>query len=343
MPTSLTGSVTMRSIAALFLGLGVVALAQGQPTADATWKTGTPPQPTNFSYNKNWSTNITPGTGETAGFAAAGSATVNLNGVTNTLGALRFESNAKAFTFSTGTFSLDADSGFGMVLINGSANQTLNVDVATAANQEWQINGATSTVTIGGALSGSNTVTKTGAGTVVFSGTNTNTGTVTVDAGTVRLGANDVLSGGGTVNLSGGTLSVNGNSDSTAGQLTWDSASTLSFVGGDTSQTITFDQTSLTELQATTGLLTITGWTGTGGETGAGNAGRVFINYSGPAAFVSNIFFDGAASVGAYVTSAGEIVAAPEPATTLAVAGLGLFGVRVVRRRLGRSAEPAVA
>lgn len=62
--------------------------------------------------------------------------------------------------------------------------------------------------TFSGAIGGSGSVTKAGAGTFTLSGVNTYGGTTRVEAGTLALGANDVLSGSTTVQVAGGTFDL---------------------------------------------------------------------------------------------------------------------------------------
>jgi outer membrane autotransporter protein len=79
----------------------------------------------------------------------------------------------------------------------------------------------TDTIILAADISGTGSLTKAGAGTLVLGGTNTYTGATTVNGGILSL--NGSLSGGATVN-SGGTLSVNG---SLAGVATVNSGGTL--------------------------------------------------------------------------------------------------------------------
>ncbi len=96
-------------------------------------------------------------------------------------------------------------------MTDASADLTLNCGLTLGAANVWEV-AATRTLTVGGAVSGSFTVTKNGAGGVVLTGNNTYTGTTAVSAGKFNaLHANalgDVV--GDTTVASGATLALQG-------------------------------------------------------------------------------------------------------------------------------------
>lgn len=196
-----------------------------------------------------------------------------------------------------------------------------------------------------------NSLLKTGVGTVTLSGNNTYTGATTISAGTLEVsGASGALSATSAVNINGGTLLLSGsagNRISNAATISLGAAtgSTLQLSGavtetlgaltladgagirvidfGTTSGVLTFDS-----LSAASSLpVQIWNWSGTIGI--GGGTDRLFItngNFGGSLAASDISFFSGAGT-GLYsgataFTSTGELVPVPEASTLLAVLGL---------------------
>jgi autotransporter-associated beta strand protein len=89
-------------------------------------------------------------------------------------------------------------------IVNNSTNlQTVNVGLAMQQNTNF--NAAAGDLTVGGNISGSFSITKTGAHTLTLTGTNTYTGPTTVSAGTLVVGAAGALPGGAAVSINGGS------------------------------------------------------------------------------------------------------------------------------------------
>jgi autotransporter-associated beta strand protein len=143
-----------------------------------------------------------------------GGTTVNAGGLAiNSANAL----GSGALTLAGGT-TIDNTSGAAIALttnnpVNVNGNLTfggsndLNLGsgaVTLSANPQVTLNG-TSTLTIGGAISGASDLTKAGTGTMVLAGSNNFTGALTVSGGIVSLATNTAVAGTSGVNLSAGT------------------------------------------------------------------------------------------------------------------------------------------
>ena len=139
--------------------------------------------------------------------------TLNLNNA-NALGA----GSGATFTINPGT-TIDNTTAAAITLANNPAvalngdftfTGTKDLNFGTGAgtisnNSTVTTNG--STLTIGGNMSGSATLTKAGTGTLVLSGNNTNTGLITVNAGTLIISGDNSGATGG-LNLTFGTLDL---------------------------------------------------------------------------------------------------------------------------------------
>ncbi len=135
----------------------------------------------------DWSS--APTTSSVGEFGATPTATTLANmtlGGNLTLGGLQFDSAMQGpLTISvTGGYSLTN----GASGINATNNATLNCSLSLGANQTWNVNSG-NTMTVGGVISGANTLTLSGLGTVKLAGANTFTNTTTVTAGTLQLGS----------------------------------------------------------------------------------------------------------------------------------------------------------
>ena len=153
-----------------------------------------------------------------------------------------------ALTLASGT-TIDNTSGAAIALttnnpVNVNGNLTfggsndLNLGsgaVTLSANPQFTLNG-TSTLTIGGAISGASDLTKAGPGTMVLSGSNNFTGALTVSGGIVSLATNTAVAGTSGVNLSAGTgLTYTGGAATIDRNITvTDGTGTLRNTGGET-------------------------------------------------------------------------------------------------------------
>jgi autotransporter-associated beta strand protein len=124
----------------------------------------------------------------------------------------------------------------GNLTFGGSNDLNLGSGAVTlSANPQFTLNG-TSTLTIGGAISGASNLTKAGTGTMVLAGSNNFTGALTVSGGIVSLATNTAVAGTSGVNLSAGTgLTYTGGAATIDRNITvTDGTGTLRNTGGET-------------------------------------------------------------------------------------------------------------
>ncbi|NBT25489.1 MAG: hypothetical protein EBT09_02790, partial [Actinobacteria bacterium] len=178
------------------------------------------------------STTVSAGTlivGSSAALGDTGGATSVTSGATLQLGAY---SIGEPLTINgTGVSSSGA--------LYFSAGGTVTGTVALGSASTIQV-ASTYTGTIQGVISGSTTLSKSGAGILLLSGANTHSGATNVDAGTLKLGAAGVLSDSTAVTVaSGATFDLNSNAE-TIGSIAGAGSITLSAnltSGGDNSST----------------------------------------------------------------------------------------------------------
>ena len=169
----------------------------------------------------------------------AAGATLDLNGVSQTIGAL-------------------ADGAGGGGTVTNSVGNTPAVLAINPSAGDFTFSGAIRD----GGVAGAVTLVKSGAGALTLSGANTYSGSTVIASGALRLGANDVLPDGSLVDLAGGTLELNGVTDAVGAlKVTADSVLALGAGAG----LLTFSGTSTGH--EWTGSLTLTGTLGKEGPT----------------------------------------------------------------------------
>ena len=174
----------MSSPRALSLGRLLVAAATLSAAAASAQQTYLDTSPLNTwnTTDANWGAGTTWVNNGAATFAGTGE-TVSVGTVSVT--GLTFSS--AGYTLTGGTIT--SNGGF---TINESA--TINSGIALGAAQSWSV-ASGKTLTIGGVVSGANTLNYGGAGSYLLNAANTNSGNLTIDTATVTVGASGSLFG----------------------------------------------------------------------------------------------------------------------------------------------------
>ncbi|MBS7788259.1 T9SS sorting signal type C domain-containing protein [Flavobacterium sp. CYK-55] len=241
---------------------------------------------------------------------------------TNTLPATVFTA-FNDLQISSGTTKLGANTTISGVLDLTSGNLDVNSFTASAAELTGSgnlINSSTADIfTVGsgntdnsysGVMSATTAanlaITKTGTGKLTISGNNTYTGTTTLSGGTLEIAAADRIANGSPINFNGGTFSTGATTgfNETLGVASLNANSSIKL--GTGVHTLTFANSSA----ATWGtfILTIDGWSGTGGSTGTASEGKIQVGTGGLiAAQLLKVQFTGF-PLGATITASGELV-----------------------------------
>jgi fibronectin-binding autotransporter adhesin len=254
-------AVNRRSIAC---SLAAVLALTGAAQAQSTW---TVSGGGDWNTADNWSGGVPNAIGATANLTAdlTANATINLD-IPATVGNMTIaDSTSPFFSYIVGgsntlTFN-DSDSLATLIVNQGTAN-AINTNISLGDN--LQITPATGTkLTLGGNISGSRYIQKTGAGTLALQGTNTqvdgSSNSVYADAGTIELLSAGALSSGNfrigsaTVTLqnsTGGTFTMANNITNGGG------SQTLNLTGGnfDLSGTITLNDGNRAAIAAAAGV-----------------------------------------------------------------------------------------
>lgn len=108
-----------------------------------------------------------------------------------TFAGITFNSTASAYNINGNAFTLTSG-----IINNGITAQVINNDIALSGSQTMTAN--TGNITLGGVISGSSAIAKTGSGNLNLSGANTYSGTITIagSSGTVTLQSSNALGTG---------------------------------------------------------------------------------------------------------------------------------------------------
>jgi len=164
--------------------LGLIALAfaglstHSTHSANVIWIGGTG----SWDTTTNWTANALPTSSDTAVFAGT-TGTVTATAAQSVLG-LKFTS--AGYTLGGGALTLGTGGIDASALTSGITTISGSGAVSLGAAQSWNV-GTGATLAVSSIVSGSNSLTKAGAGTLTLSGDNTYTGDTIVNAGTLSL------------------------------------------------------------------------------------------------------------------------------------------------------------
>ena len=194
---------------------------------DGTWKpaTGTG----NWSDSTNWTGDPSPvpgGAGSTVGLntGTGGSIAVTINGTAGnrTVGTLNFGGTSywSIQAASGGTLTMDNNGSPAQINVQGDQSSTDAIALPLILNSSLAITStyANKTLSISGLISGAQSITKNGPGSLTLSGSNTYSGGFTLNDGTVSAGTNSAF-GTGTLSLNGGTIRNTGSNRNIANAL----------------------------------------------------------------------------------------------------------------------------
>ena len=237
-----------------YYSAAVTTSVRTRPT-DATWDGGGADD--NSLTEANWNNDLYPLAGSTSvmRFAGATRTTPSITHAANSaFGSIYFNSGASAFTLGGNAMNIHS------LIQNDSSNlQTINNNLALSA--ATTANAASGNLALGGVLSGSSSLAKSGANALTLSGNNSFSGGVTHNSsgGRINIGHTSAL-GSGTYtiggastefdNSSGGSLSVNNAFTLSGGSPTFVGSNPLTISGAVTlsgaNRTITVSASTLT-------------------------------------------------------------------------------------------------
>ena len=311
-------------------------------TSDTEWTTNSSGVSADgpYAWGTTSSGNFSAGAGLTAYFGGT-AGTVTVSGTVQAHNGMHFEQSSGTYVLQTG----------GTVNLAGSSASANTITVVSG------------TAIADAVLSGSNGMTKAGAGTLDLKAANTYTGSTTINAGTLQANAASALgsttaitvnSGGSllisasnavnnsaNISLNGGTIALSQTMSDTVGTLTLSANSVIDLASASGARSLTFAASNGTSWAGAS--LQIWNWNGTnmyGTSYGDGDR-QIFFGNSASGldqAQLDKISFYSGSGTGfignAFIRSTGEIAAIPEPEVyaTAILLLLGL-GIHFYRRR----------
>ncbi len=207
--------------------------------------------------------------------------------------------SAYTFSDSGGALGLGAGGGTAYIIVaDTGAAHVIDANVTLNCGTYIDMQQAGGTLTVNGDISGSETLTKIGSGTVTLSGSNSHSATV-VDAGTLVCGAVDTLPSGGAVTVNGGTLDAGANNQDLG-------AGVLMISGGTVNGTATISSSSAFDARSGT-VNAVLGGTGGLNKTTSGTVSLGGTNtYTGPTAVTAGrLNVNGSTAAASTVTVSG--------------------------------------
>ena len=266
----------------------------------------------NFFGTTNWNANNTPATSGTYSLRFNNNTrATNVNNVGGlVLTNMSFGSGAGAFTISGSAVTLR-----GIISNSSASNQSISFNIALGTSGTFQA-ASSGTVTLSGAISGTNGFIKTGTGVFRITGANTYSGATQVNAGSISIDANSSLGSTSGVTLDGGGLVIDSGS---ATGFTVDKAITLGSGGG------TLTSTAATN-SGTAGIVRYSGLiSGTGGLTIAANGDKVNGSTGQYTALTGTNTYSGTTTITSGLVFAGNSSAFGNASNTILLNGGGLL------------------
>jgi len=280
-----------------------------------------------WSGTNSWQSNSPATNGQNIGITGAAGGTITNDSVSS-LGSLSYSNAAGAYTLTGSNVALTGG------ITNNSANaQSINVGLTTSTNQTFNAangnlsiggaiansavltlaEGATKSIALNGAVTGTGALVQSGPGTLTLAGANSYSGGTSVNAGTVVLGNNASFGTGAVSIASNATITAGVQNLATPNALTLTSGATATLNTGSNTWTQSGAISGSGGMTKTgAGMLTLTASNSYTGATLV-SAGTLQVNgslnSSGSVTLASGTTLSGKGSVGAVMVSKGATLA----------------------------------